>query len=363
MSTAATPRLTAGYTFAVDTLDENSWSDLLSKFDDANIYQSWPYSAVVNGRRNMSHVVVMEDGEIVAAAQARIVRAPLLNVGAAYVRWGPLWRRSSSPSNPERLRQALRALRNEYVFKRGLVLKLFPVLFEDDAAAASVLAEEGFESCAEKPRGRTIMMDIQPAVPDLYAGMNAHWKRELKVAEKKGLEIIEGSHDTLLQSFIVMYREMVRRKKFIEPNDIEQFREIQSRLAEGSKMRIMLCMSGGQLCSGLICSAMGNTAVYLFGATSDAGMKSRGSYLLHWNLIEQLKNRNISVYNLNGINPEKNPGTYKFKRDLAGSNGRDVHFLGHFDAHAGAFAYTFVKGGEKFRALYRNLRARRLALP
>ncbi len=38
----------------------------------------------------------------------------------------------------------------------------------------------------------------------------------------------------------------------------------------------MLCRSGDTTCAGLICSALGDTAVYLFGATSDAGMETRG---------------------------------------------------------------------------------------
>lgn len=359
MPVPAARQLAKGYSFVADTLNEHQWSLLLRKFDDANIYQTWPYAAVVNGARNMSHVVVMEDGQIVAAAQARIVKAPLLNVGIAYVRWGPLWHVSSEPSNPERLRQAIRALRNEYVCNRGLVLKVFPVVFEEDAAAAAVLADEGFEFCVDEPRGRTILMDITSTTAELHAEMKAHWKRELKIAEKNGLEVIEGSDDTLFRSFIEIYKEMVYRKKFAEPNDIEEFREVQRRLPEESKMKVMLCKSGGQLCSGLICSAMGNTAVYLFGATSDAGMKSRGSYFLHWKLLEQLKNENITIYNLNGINPERNPGTYKFKSDLAGSNGKDVHFLGRFISVPGSVSESLINGAERIRALYTNVKGSR----
>ena len=50
-------------------------------------------------------------------------------------------------------RQAVRALRNEFVCKRGLVLRLFPLLFDDDAPCfASMLAEEGFVSRGEETR-------------------------------------------------------------------------------------------------------------------------------------------------------------------------------------------------------------------
>jgi lipid II:glycine glycyltransferase (peptidoglycan interpeptide bridge formation enzyme) len=85
-------------------------------------------------------------------------------------------------------------------------------------------------------------------------------------------------------------------------------------------------------------------------------MKSRGSYLLHWKLLETLKEQGISVYDLNGINPARNPGTYKFKRELAGSNGREVLFVGRFEAHPGKLGEFCVKSAESMKTIYRNAR-------
>jgi lipid II:glycine glycyltransferase (peptidoglycan interpeptide bridge formation enzyme) len=186
--------------------------------------------------------------------------------------------------------------------------------------------------------------------------MNSHWQRELKAAEKRNLTVTEGSDDSLFETFITMYKEMVSRKKFVEPNDINQFRMIQRRLPEPLKMKIMLCSSGEGMCSGAICSAIGKTAMYLFGATSDVGIKSKGSYLLQWRLIDQLKRDGIAVYDLNGVNPEANPGTYKFKNDLAGKNGREVRYLGRFDSHGTLVSRLFVQGADVLRAKHRSLK-------
>lgn len=352
--------LAPSYSSAVDTIDERGWSDILGQFEDANIYQTWPYAEVLNGRRNMSHLIVKQDGKVVSVAQARIVKVPGLNVGVAYVRWGPLWRRIDSTPQVEDLRQALRALRNEYVHKRGLVLKIFPALFGDDSfpLASAVLQEEGFAFSEDEGRGRTILMDLNPDLEQLREGMRLHWRKELKIAERNGLELIQGTEDRLFESFIAIYKEMVSRKKFTEPNDISQFREIQSRLPVPFKMKIMLCRSGKDVCAGLISSAIGGKAVYLFGATSDAGMRSRGSYLLQWKLIACLKQEGISTYDLNGINPDKNPGTFKFKNDLAGSNGKDVRFLGRFESHEFGTSYLLVRFAEAFRMGFRELRNR-----
>lgn len=52
----------------------------------------------------------------------------------------------------------------------------------------------------------------------------------------------------------------------------------------------------------------------------------------------------MPVYNLNGINPAANPGSYHFKKGIAGKSGKDVHYLGRFDCYSGkisaALAHT-----------------------
>ena len=347
--------LAAGYSYEVDRLKEQDWHALLSQFEDANIYQTWPYAAVISGERNMSHVVVRKNGEVVAIAQARMAKLPSVPVGIAYMRWAPLWRRRGQPADSENFRQALRAIRREYVLTRHLVLRIFPqVIDHGDSRFSEILSEEGFSLNAGEPRARTIFMALTPTLDELRTGMNAHWKRELKVGEKNKLNVVEGSSDEIFADFVAMYKEMVSRKKFVEPNDIHQFREIQRRLPEGMKMHVMLAKSGGEVQAGLICSAIGDTAVYLFGATSNGGMKSRGSYLLHWKLLGELKERGTATYNLNGINPVKNPGTYKFKNDLAGLHGTDVFYAGRFDADDGGVSRLAVDAGDGLRVALTN---------
>jgi hypothetical protein len=356
MPIAKARQLDPGYTADVDTIDEPTWSRLLKTFDDANIYQTWPYASVLSGERNSSRLVLRKDGDVVALAQARIAKVPLVNAGVAHVRWGPVWRKATHGANVETFRQAIRALRHEFVHRRGLVLRLLPaIIADDDVRYSNILEQEGCSPSETQTGARTILMDLTPPLLDLREGMKSHWQRELKVAERKGLEVVEGTGEELFDEFIAMYKEMVSRKKFAEPNNINQFKLIQARLPAESKMKIMLCRSGEGACAGLVCSTVGKTAVYLFGATSNAGMKSRGSYLLHWQLISRLKQEGISVYDLNGINPVRNPGTYKFKSDLSGKNGKDVHFLGRFDSCGSSLSYWCVRSAEAIRGVRRTV--------
>ncbi|MGA2019366.1 MAG: GNAT family N-acetyltransferase [Candidatus Sulfotelmatobacter sp.] len=351
--------LDAGYASQVDQVAEAAWHGLLRLFADANTYQTWPYGEVISGQSNLSHLILKYDGEVAAIAQARIAKAPFINFGIAYIQWGPIWRRSAASANLEAFRQAVRALRNEYVCKRGLSLRLFPVLFDDSSLCFSqILAEEGFSSLGEDLRGRTILMDLQPPLTALREGMARNWKRNLRQAEQNELETIEGTTDELFERFIPIYKQMVTRKNFVEPNNIHQFKSIQARLPEQFKMKIMLCRSGGETCAGLIWSQMGKMGIELFAATSDAGMQNKGSYLLRWKIVEKLKQSGAAVYNLNGINPAANPGGFKFKSELAGKNGKDVRYVGRFDSHAGVVTRCCIEFGDTLRTTYRSLKER-----
>lgn len=123
---------------------------------------------------------------------------------------------------------------------------------------------------------------------------------------------------------------MANRKGLSYLSDIEHLKKVQKELPPDFKLKIILCRLNGETCAGAIFSAISTTGVYLVGATSTAGMKSKGSYLIQWEFLRWLKEKGFKSYDLNGINPEVNPGTYHFKRGVAGKNGIDVEFLGKY---------------------------------
>ena len=336
--------LEAEYTAEIDTVDKYDWYKIIDQFSDANIYQTWSYDEIRCGEDKISHLVLRMADKIVAAAQARIVRLPLLGVGAAYVRWGPFWQLRNQTADLAVFRNVIRALRNEYVCRRGLILRIFPVLYDDNSnlCLESVL-KEGYTRVCEKNRARTLILDIQPPIEELRKNMHQKWRNCLNRAERNQLEVIEGCDDSLFVDFIEIYRELLRRKKFQEPNDINEFRKIQKELPTEFKMRIFLSRSNGISSSGAIFTAIGDTGVYLFGATNDEGMKNNGSYLLQWKAIQWMKNSGCQYYNLNGINPLTNPGSYRFKSRLSGKSGKDVYFLGRFDCYSGVISAALAQ--------------------
>ncbi len=73
-------------------------------------------------------------------------------------------------------------------------------------------------------------------------------------------------------------------------------------------------------------------------------------------MLEYVKAQGCRWYDLNGINPVKNPGGYQFKTQLAGANGRDVQFIGQYDCYPNLVTKWIVNGGQRLTAAFPLIR-------
>jgi lipid II:glycine glycyltransferase (peptidoglycan interpeptide bridge formation enzyme) len=333
-----------GYTVQVDNTDSNLWHQVLGNFNDASLYQTWEFDSVRFGEKCLSHLILKRNNEIVAAAQVTIFKMPFFPLSLAYVRWGPMWQKKGEKPDQEIFKTIVTALYQEYVTNRNHILRIYPVLYSDEHNNfSSLLESERFKHNRQTKEPRTLLANLSISLEEVRKGFDQKWRGHLNRAEKNNLTIIEGCEDELFDTFTTIYNEMHARKQFEKPTDMATYNLIQKSLPKELKMRIFICKHNDSLCSGVVCSAMGNTGIYLLGATSNYGMKQQGAYLIQWKLIQWLKENNFCWYNLHVINPVKNPGNYIYKKGLGGKNARDITFLGNFDAFPGQIAkYIFL---------------------
>jgi hypothetical protein len=340
----------------VDDITESAWSALVPQFADANFYQTWAYGAVSWGEKQLSHLVLREGTEPVALAQLRIVRIPVIGAGVAYLRWGPLWRPQGAAADALVLKEMLAALRREYVERRGLLLRIVPQFFTEDPVAVpflDTLREFGFEREAKPSPYRTMRVDLRPEPALIRKRLDGKWRNQLNAAERNGLTVTEGTGDELYGQFLVLYEEMMARKQFETTVDAREFGRIQQRLPEPQKMLVMISAKDGVPQTGLVATAVGETGIYLLGATSNDGMKSKGSYLLQWRMMNALRERGCLYYDLGGINPETNPGVYHFK---SGMGGEEATALGRYELRNNWLSAVAVNAGVRVKSLVTRLK-------
>ncbi|HLH34444.1 MAG TPA: peptidoglycan bridge formation glycyltransferase FemA/FemB family protein [Alloacidobacterium sp.] len=338
----------------VDHVTRAEWAQMLNLFADSNLYQTWSYGAVRWGEGNLSHLVLKHAGEVVSVAQIRIVRPIRWKFGMAYLRWGPLYERRVGPVNPEVPVAMAAALKEEYVSKRKLFLRILPNAFDGSPRAAlfqAAFSEFKPEVLTPANIYRTFVLDLAPTLSELRRNLDGRWRNKLTQSEKKGLAVISGNGSEEYRMFSRMYYEMKKRKGFESTVDVEEFARIQQELPESQRMRILICEQEGIPVAGTVCSAIGDSAIYLLGATSDAGLNSRGTYLLQWTLIQWLKENGFKWYDLGGIDPERNPGVYDFKRGLSGT---DVCQIEPLAASSSVVSSAIAKAGLSVRRAIRG---------
>ena len=155
---------------------------------------------------------------------------------------------------------------------------------------------------------RTFVLDLAPPIEELRRNLDEKWRNKLTRSEKNGLKVVAGNGTDEYRTFCRMYNQMWKRKTFETTVDVEEFGRLQEDLPETHRMRILICEQDGVPVAGLVASAMGDSAIYLLGATSDDGLNAKGAYLLQWTLIQWLKENGIQVVRLGGHRSGREPG-------------------------------------------------------
>ena len=345
------------FTAHIDEIAEPEWNTLLGQFADASLYQTWAYGGVSWGEKQLSHLVLKRDGQPVALAQLRLVRVPLIGRGVAYLRWGPVCAPCAGAWEEAILRETMRTITEEYVHRRRLLLRIVPSQFSQDTEGTRFLEicqELGLQQDLDAKPYRTFRVDLTPPLDQLRKKLDQKWRNQLNGAERNGLTLVEGTGDELYQQFLALYDDMMARKQFETTVDPREFQRIQQRLPERQKMLVLVTEKDGRPMTGLVGSVLGDMGIYLLGATSDEGMKTKGSYLLQWTFIQRLKERGCRSYDLGGINPEKNPGVYHFKQGLGGE---EVTGLGRLSVFGDLLSTASVKSAERLRSLIARVRS------
>ncbi|SJM92066.1 conserved hypothetical protein [Crenothrix polyspora] len=343
------------YKYEVDQLSKNDWHQLLLTFTDASIDQSRSYAEARWQKASISHLVVKCDNKIVAAAQVAIRQVPFLRSGVAHVKFGPLWQPMGHAANPEYLKQVLRFLREEYVIKRGLLLRLMPPPSKEGADVfCHALQRAGFQrtDIADSER---YFVNLSSSVDELRKNLKGRWRNHLNRAEKHGLECRWLEGDEAINVFMSLYGNMVNRKSFVDTSAIAELPLFYKDLEPALRPKVLICFSQNTPVAGAVISAMGDTAQYLFGASNLKGLELDAGYYMQWEVIKWLNTQGVSWYDLGGS--VDNAGLRQFKSGLIGKNGVEGILPGEFDCCERASSRIAAAVGfelRKFSVFVRN---------
>lgn len=342
------------YKYEVDKLSKTDWHQVLLSFTDASIDQSRSYAEARWQKASISNLVVRRDDQIVAAAQVAIRKIPFLRSGVAHVKFGPLWQQRDQPINPEHLKQVLRFLREEYVVKRGLLLRVMPPPSKESVDIFyNILQRTGFKPTGDVSSER-FFVNLSSSLDDIRKNLKSRWRNHLNRAEKHNLvcKWLEG--EEAINIFMTLYGNMINRKSFMDTSAISELPIFYRDLEPALKPKILVCFYQDTPVAGAVISVMGDTAQYLFGATNSKGLELDAGYYMQWQVIKVLHDQAIAWYDLGGSCD--NQGLRQFKSGLIGKNGVEGVLPGEFDCCEHAFSRVTATIGFELRKLHAFLR-------
>ncbi len=344
----------ATYTVEVDSIENTAWDEIVSRFADAHHEQTACYASR-HWKGRDSHLLLRKGGEAVAGARVTIFKIPILGRGLAFVRFGPFWRAEGRDADPAIYRAVIEALVKEYAVSRGNCLTILPRPspdFQDQEYA--FLRDMGFTRRRDMLDAERYFVDLSLSEEAQMKSFSQNWRYNLRQALRTPLEIRFSDSQEDAETFAALYQEMMSRKGFDSATPVHMTSALIAGLPPRLKPRLALAFHEGHLLAGATIGLFGDTAYYMFGATSSAALQLNAGYALQWSIIRRLGAEGFRWYDLGGAAHE--PGLRHFKKGLAGRAGRIVTMEGEYDFWTdplGRLAADAVFGARYLRRLRR----------
>lgn len=271
-----------------------------------------------------------------ACAQVLFRAAPGGLGSLAYVPRGP----AADFGDGAGVRALLEAIRPSARKRRAICLKVEPNC-EETPALEGALRAMAFRPSpqAVQPR-RTILVDLEGTPETVLERMKQKTRYNIRLAERKGVTIRAGT-EADLPAFYQLMEVTAERDRFAVHSEA-YYTAAHRLLVPAGQGRLLLAEHEGRLLAGLVAIAFGDTACYMYGASSDEGRNLMPTYLLQWEAMRWARELGCRWYDLWGVPDEEEAvleaqfadrsdglwGVYRFKR---GFGGRLVRATGAWD--------------------------------
>ncbi len=313
--------------------DRSTWNRALLALPGPHVLQSWEWGQVKSRHAwKPTRLLWQQNGQPVAAAQ--VLRRPLLGTlwGMMYVPKGPLLDHANSTV----LSQVLADLENFARQQRAILIKIDPDT--DRSAVQDALLERGWQYSDEQIQFRnTALLDLTRSEEELLQAMKSKTRYNIRLAERKEVTVRIGSIQDI-PLFYAMYAETGQRDGFlIRP--LAYYHDAWQTFLEAGMGQMFLAEAQGETIGGVILFRFGQTAWYMYGASTERQRERMPNYALQWQAIRWAKSAGCTTYDLWGaptVLDESDPlwGVWRFKEGLGAV----------WTPHIGAYDYATSPG-------------------
>ena len=307
--------------------DKKEWDDFISRAsvdDGAEFLQSYEWGELLKKEGKEIIRVGIKVGQEQAAAM--LIKQP---IGGAYFYWyaprGPMGRAAAGRA----LIAEIKKINPRAVFLRMEPKEIEPREMVSPVSGDANLALNGGQKLmikktfSQQPE-KTLILDLTLSESELLAAMRQKTRYNIHLAEKKGVEIKEGSAADFPEFWRLMNLTGERDK--FRPHGAEHYQNLLS--ADKNFIKLFFARYRGRnIAAGLFCF-WGGRVTYLHGASDDEFRNVMAPYLLQWSTIKAARAAHYKYYDFYGLDEKKWPGVTRFK---LGFGGRVIEYPGTYD--------------------------------
>jgi peptidoglycan pentaglycine glycine transferase (the first glycine) len=348
--------------------EKPAWNEFVAASQTGDLLQSYEWGELKrHGGWRPIRLAVEEGGRIVGAISILKRRLPRLNKCIFYAPRGPVCDFSDS--------NVLQALVEGAKMRAGvegaILLKIDPPVVAESSSVVSSLQALGFV----QPGGargfggvqpRCVMqLDLRPSLDDLLANCKPKWRYNIRLAEKKGVQVRSDCTKDDLRAFYQVLEETARRDRFLV-RGFEYYEQMWEALVEPGLAKLFLTEYEGEVVAGALSFIFGDKCWYTYGASSNRHRNVMPNHLMQWRMIEWAKESGCVWYDFRGVSPKKDgdPGDhlYGLNRFKEGFGAQFVEYIGEFDLPLSRTWYWAWTTGKPWAAsMLKSLRRRKAA--
>jgi lipid II:glycine glycyltransferase (peptidoglycan interpeptide bridge formation enzyme) len=200
----------------------------------------------------------------------------------------------------------------------------------------------------------TMVLDLEPTEEELLRAMHEKTRYNIRLAERHGVTISVAQSEIERERFLDLMDETAARDHFVQ-HDRTYLRATVDFLTEHHAGRIRVAKLDDKILAANLELSYGDTATYLYGASSSEHRNVMAPFALQWNAIREAKMLGARLYDFWGANPESKAmpdyktsweGISRFKK---GFGSRIVNVQGTWDLPLSQWKYLIAFPKKIFR--------------